>query len=287
MKSICIKTNNNLYINYLFSRLSDSDLSHMCFCERKFSLYKNIIIHYTGNDNSKLYDEVSSILSSLVLDCYEEKYINTTLNLEYSYFDIEEQKIISNESFYALSTNENCTFNSRYKILYDIFYEHISNNKSIFLDGFITFRLKEFQSILNEILEDSINKFLIEKEYTEFISILKFYINSKPSSSSIIHIIYSKDKTIILDEKESIISITENMYNTKYISDISFSTNDYILNFLLNLLPKKIYLHCECNSNDDFLLTLKLSFEERIQFCTNCSLCKKYLSESTSKERRY
>lgn len=287
MKSICIKTNNSNYIDYIFSSLSDSSLTHICFCQRKFSSYSNLIIHYTGNDNNRLFSEISSILSSLILDCYEEQYIKSTLNLEYSYFESNEIKDILSECFYNLGTDENNNINVRYEILYNIFYEYVSNEKSIFLDGFITFRLKNYQYILNEIMETSINKFLIEKEYNEFISIVKLYINTTPPSSNSVHVIYSKDKTIILDENECLLSITENMYNSKYISDISFSTNDYILNVLLNLLPKKIFLHCAYDSLDDFLLTLKLSFEDKIEFCTDCDLCKKYISSSTAKERRH
>ncbi|MNT39935.1 YtxC-like family protein [compost metagenome] len=143
--------------------------------------------------------------------------------------------------------------------------------------------------MINDTIESAIGKFLIEKEYNEFISILKFYISSKPTSSSIVHIIYSKDKTIILDENESIISITENIYDSKYISDISFSTNDYILNFLLNSLPQKIIIHYNTDTLDDFLLTLKLTFEEKIVFCRDCDLCRKYIPTNTNleKERRH
>ena len=40
----------------------------------------------------------------------------------------------------------------------------------------------------------------------------------------------------------NLIDIDKNSLNAKYLSDVSFSNNDYVLNTLLNLLPKKIYL---------------------------------------------
>ena len=43
------------------------------------------------------------------------------------------------------------------------------------------------------------------------------------------------------------------MFNAKYLSDISFSSNDIALNSLLNLLPKKIYIHLVDNKIDEFI----------------------------------
>ena len=60
-------------------------------------------------------------------------------------------------------------------------------------------------------------------------------------------------------------------------ADISFSTNDYVLNTLLNILPQKIYLHLVSPfSNLDFLNTLQLIFENRIKLCHDCNICNIY-----------
>ena len=73
------------------------------------------------------------------------------------------------------------------------------------------------------------------------------------------------------------IDIDKNALNAKYLSDVSFSNNDYILNTLLTLLPKHIYLHTVSTSaNFDFVNTLKLIFENRITICTDCSICHLY-----------
>ena len=74
-----------------------------------------------------------------------------------------------------------------------------------------------------------------------------------------------------------LINVDKNALNAKYLSDVSFSNNDYILNTLLNLLPKKIYLHLVSPlSNLDFINTLQLIFENRIEFCQDCSICNLY-----------
>ena len=72
---------------------------------------------------------------------------------------------------------------------------------------------------------------------------------------------------------------------SKYLSDISFSSNDYALNSLLTLLPKKIYIHLIDNVIDEFIHTLGLIFEDRAQICTDCNICRLYKNSKIKKNK--
>lgn len=96
---------------------------------------------------------------------------------------------------------------------------------------------------------------------------MKLYINSQTSSPHIVHLISAENDTFLLDENKKIINIDTNTLNAKYLSDVSFSNNDYVLNTLLNLLPKKIYLHLVSPlSNLDFINTLQLILKIILKF---------------------
>ena len=41
------------------------------------------------------------------------------------------------------------------------------------LDGFVTFRIKEYIEKIDELVDEGVNKYIVEKEYAEFISLLK------------------------------------------------------------------------------------------------------------------
>lgn len=82
--------------------------------------------------------------------------------------------------------------------------------------------------------------------------------------------------SILLDENKNVIKIDDHIFDAKYLSDISFSSNDYALNTLLTLVPNKIHIHLLENTPDDFINTLKLVFENRIELCMNCKLCNLY-----------
>ena len=276
MKSICIKTNNPSDLNYLLNLLENSNQPHICFSCHNFKHYKNLIIHYTGNLINDFISEISEFLSYLVIENYEENILKRLIFSNYFYFDSQERNVVLNICSEILPENDYILFEDRQKELIKIFYDYLLENNKIILDGFINFRLKEYISFLNSIIDTAVNKFIVEREYLEFISLLKVYINSEVSSVKCIHLIYNDENTILLDENKNIIDIDKDAFKAKYLSDITFSSNDYALNTLLNILPEKIYIHLVEGSIDEFINTLQLVFENRIEICKNCSICNIY-----------
>ena len=281
MKSLCIKTNNSNLINYLLNELQHLELDDICFLTQEFKHFKNVIVHYRGTNDYIFLDKISSILSLLVIDELEEDFLDSLLIQNYFYFDANERKDIINLAFDIMSYSQN--FNVKFKTIYSSFYEYLLNHRSLYLKGFTNFRLKNYFTILDEVITEAVNSYIIEKEYLEFISLLRLYINSQNSNCELVHIVYSSSNTILLDENKQIIDISEDCLNTKYLSDISFSSNDYTLNSLLTLLPKEIYIHLIDNYIDEFINTLQAIFENRVHICTDCNICKIY---KNSKERK-
>lgn len=276
MKSLCIKTNNSDLIKYLLNNLDSIELDDICFCCKKFKHYKNVIIHYSGNDNELFINKISSILSLLVIDELEPYLLERIIKANYFYFDFNERKQILELCFEMTGNDFYDTFDKKLNSLFNSFYEFLLKNKSIVLHGFINFRIKNYLEILDNVVNEAVNSYIIEKEYLEFISLLRLYINSQKSGCELVHIIYNNEESILLDENKEIISVSKDALNTKYLSDISFSSNDYTLNSLLTLLPKKIYIHLIDCYIDEFITTLKAIFEEKVTICTDCDICRLY-----------
>lgn len=276
MKSLCIKTNDSNLLEYLLNELKNLDLDNVFFSSKIFKHYNNIIIHYKGNDTTKFFSEISSILCFLVIDHLEENFLNRIIYQNYFYFDKFERIKILENCFELNSENFFELFDKKFSILHSCFLDFISANRNLVLSGFINFRLKDYIKILDSIVNESVNNFLIEKEYNEFISLLKLYINTQPINCKAVHIIYSSTNSILLDENKNIIDISSDIFKSKYLSDISFSSNDYILNSLLTLLPNKIFIHLIDNNLDEFVNTLQLVFENKVEICTDCSICAIY-----------
>ncbi len=279
MKSLAIKTNNSHLLDYLLNELRNLEIKNVCFSLREFKHYKNIIIHYTGKDSSNFYSIISTLLTFLIIDELEEDFLKKVIIHNYFYFDANERKGILNLCYDLLSEDFPELFNKKFTSIYNSFFMYISSHKSIVLKGFINFRMKSYWEVLSEIVNESVNTFIIEKEYLEFISLLKLYIESQEPLSDVVHLIYTSSDSFLLDKNKNRIEDDNNILNAKYLSDISFSSNDYTLNSLLSLLPKKIYIHLVDNCTDEFIKTLQTIFENRIIFCNDyecCEICKSY-----------
>ena len=287
MSSLCIKTNNEELLNYLQNEFKNFNMLNVFYSCNEFKHYKNIIIHYKGIDTELFYTKLATIFSYLVIDYFENKIIKNILFSNYFYFENYELTKILN-----LCEENNCddsefSFQNRQILLFEDFFNYISSHKSIVLTGFINFRLNNYRNLLNELIDFSVNEFIIEKEYLEFVSLLKLYVNTQPSLTSIIHVISSDFGIIILDKDLNVIEIDKNILDAKYLSDISFSENDFVLNTILNLLPQKIFLHLPKKDINqfEFINTLKLIFETHIVICNDCSICNLYKNLNTSSSK--
>lgn len=251
------------------------DLENTYISKNSFKYYKNIIVHYNGKNEDIFIYKMSNILTQCILKFYENNNIKRIINTDYFYFEPNEKKIIFNNCLELLNSKDTIEYENRKEKIFICVYEYVKENKFFILDGFVNFRLFEYTSLLEELVDIAVNKFVIDKEYKEFIELLQNYIATQKSKSNIIHLIYTESNPILLDENQNVLAYNSEMKQPKYLSDISFSSKDYCLNALLNLLPKKIIVH-ELIEEDEFVETLKLIFGNRLIVCKECNICKTF-----------
>ena len=276
MKSLCIKTNNLDIINYLQKSFENINLENTYISVKKFKHFNNIIIHHTGNDYTKFNNYISNSITKAIIEYSEEEIVYNNISLNYFYFNSYEKKKILENTLNLL--DEEKISKLRYDYINNEIYKTLLSTHSIYLQGIINFKLNSYINFLNTQIDIAVNKFLIDKEYLEFVNILKLYIKSEAENSKTehLHLIYKDKISIITDDKQNIISYNDNLRKAKYISDISFSSNDLALNTLLNLIPKSITIHLVDGYPDEFINTLKLIFGEKVKICEDCNICSIY-----------
>lgn len=276
MKSLCIKTNNKIIIDYLLNEFQNININETYITLKSFKHFSNIILHCKIDNNTLFINTISNILTKTIIYFYEKQIIKNSINLNYFYFNsLEKQEIVKNT---LEILNNYDTVNLKYDLLNNTIFEHLLNHKSLYLNAFINFRLNNYLKLIEEKMDLAVNQFLINKEYLEFVNILKLYINSESvySQTNHLHLIYKNGNSTIIDDNNNVISCNDNITKAKYISDISFSSNDLALNTLLNLLPKTITIHLIDEYCDEFINTLKLIFNDRIKICKDCNICNLY-----------
>jgi len=276
MKSLCVKTNNMDIINYLQKSFENINLEDTYISIKKFKHFNNIIIHHKGKDYTKFQTYISNSITKAIIEYCEEEIIYNNIYLNYFYFNSYEKKKILENTLNLLIEEKNSKL--RYDYINNEIFKFIISSHSLYLQGTINFNLNSYVNFLNTQIDIAVNKFLIDKEYLEFVNILKLYIKSESENSKTehVHLIYKDKISIITDDNQNVISYNDNLRKAKYISDISFSSNDLALNTLLNLIPKSITIHLVDGYSDEFINTLKLIFAEKVKICEDCNICTVY-----------
>lgn len=209
--------------------------------------------------------KISLLLAYIVTDFYEPIIIQKFINSNYFYFTTEEKRKIYNMCLTNIDFSSSIIM---VNIITNEFFKFFQENKYVILDGFVNFKLKDYLKELDSVVDMCVNKYIIEREYNEFIMLLKDYIQNTPSNTKELHLIYKSEKSVLLDENMNPIEINKNAIPQQYLSDITFSSNDLNLNAILTLLPEKLFIHSE-QKEDDFINTLKIIFENRAQMVNN------------------
>lgn len=248
--------------------------SNIIYCRRKFSKFYNLIIHYTGTKKSDFYKFISKLFRKYIIDNYEENILKDQLKLDFFYFSkMEQAEIITNLKNSLIKAQ---TLNEKTNILENSIQLYITQNKSCLIDGFINFRINSYKKYLQDCLENEVHTYVVSKEYIEYINVLHEYICESTPKTEQVHLIYSHSEKTLLDKDKNIITTTN---GKKYISDISFSENDFILNSILSLLPKKIFIHTNLTS-DKFIKFLSSIFADNCVICSGCNICSNSLKKN-------
>ena len=149
------------------------------------------------------------------------------------------------------------------------------------MDGFINFRLKDYIKELEDIIDNAVDDFLIEREYKEFIRLLKYFVEIQESKFNVVHVVMQSDEQyMLLDEKKHLIT-NECMQDFLYeLPETEINHDDLLVSSLITLAPKNIVIHnWEKFKNQKLLDTIKNIFSGKVVLCSGCGICEYNLAK--------
>lgn len=225
---------------------------------------------------------IANILYKIVTEEFYNKEMYNFLTDTYfflKYDEIKEIKDRCKEAFQnegsILDENMIYCINRRNSIIEKIV-ECIEENKEINIKGFITFRMKELKQDLESITDKVVEKYMVEKEYNEFIKLLKYFVEIQENKIDEINIFVNTDGSYVMkDDKDK--DISEELFSD--ISEARFTgtanLDDMLLSGLITNSPRKIIIHSVENCrNKELIDTIKNVFLDRVVFCNKCNVCK-------------
>ncbi|GAA0075799.1 putative sporulation protein YtxC [Clostridium sp. CTA-5] len=224
---------------------------------------------------------VSNILYRIVIDNYRKKEMLEFLTE--SYFFLKQDEILEVEDkIIKILKCEECLkdINSVYYLnkmngIVEEIRECIKEKQEININGFITFRMRKLREDIEKIIQKVVEDFIVEKEYQEFVKLLKYFVDIQECKIDLINIIIEDDGGYIVtdnNEKDLLKNFMQEFADCKRISDVS--TEDVLISGLITNTPKKIIIHKKENStNKEFLETINSVFGERVEYCSGCNKC--------------
>ena len=146
-------------------------------------------------------------------------------------------------------------------------YTYLSDNDYLNINGFIKFRLRDFMDYIIELKDRGFEEYLIEKDYNEFINLLKYFVDVQEEKIDVLKLYIEKDGSFKLYDKNDM-NLEEN-----YLEDIfnialkeNMNEEDFLISSLITLCPKQIYIqdNLENNASKEIIQTINAIFEGRV-----------------------
>ncbi|MGB7605005.1 MAG: putative sporulation protein YtxC [Lutisporaceae bacterium] len=268
-------------------------------CEHYF-IGENVFLKCALKDNlltrltdKKAYEDfkfyISRIVTEAIINNWEGKLIKKILKYNYFYLSDREkdsicktaQKMLQEDNgllpggFYKLTR--------RNKIMREIL-EYLSNSDTIIIDGFVNFRLNAYIKELSDTIERAIEVFIAEREYNEFIKLLKYFVEIQECKVDVLHLIPTTEgKYLILDGSKKKINAELFEEIRVDIAEGDINYDDLLISTLITISPRKIYMHnLDSFNNKELVKTITNVFNDRISVCHGCDMCSQIVVQETN-----
>lgn len=218
---------------------------------------------------------LSNVITDVLMNQVSKIFMNRILKHRYHCFDEDElNRIIQNAFSYLNNLYDegdiSLTLSRHHQVFTEVSH-YLDDNNNLYLEGFLRFRLKDyFQEIIDSV-ERAVDNFLMEKEYLEFIQLLRYFVDIQQPKIDEVHVlIQGKNEIYFLDEANQPVKPDQiRGILTDFEDEIDYE--DWMLSALITIAPRRIILHILKHS--DLIETITSVFVNRVMVCQGCILC--------------
>lgn len=249
--------------------------------------------NYTEEETRVIFKHyIANVVSDLILNNWEKELLLDIVKQNYYYFSPEEQQMIYNIAMKSLNHGSGADneafvqYLSRKSLVLQKLLEYINTNDRLIVEGFIKFRLKDYLQELYSVADKAVDDYMLEKEYKEFIKLLKYFVEiQEPRLDTIQVIVGNNNQYKLLDENGKNVS---SEYLDGFIidsGDPDINFEDLLISALITIAPNRILIHMAGKDNGKAVETIKSVFGARVIYCSGCQLCSNYRPENHSNQK--
>ncbi|MCR2045266.1 putative sporulation protein YtxC [Anaerosalibacter massiliensis] len=227
---------------------------------------------YNEYKDENFYNNLSIFITEIIIEYYLKDMILKEVFMNYVNFNREEKIEIVQLAYKNLYSEEGIT--KERELIFKEVYDYISVTNMMLIDGFVSFRLKSMDEMINQIIKRSIDEFSAVKEYREFINILQYFVDIQEPKIDLVNVLIENGEYKLYDKDNNKIDgdFLKDIINE--LSEDGINKEDILISSLITIAPKHIIIHVtEEHKNDEIVDIIQNVFMENVDFCKGCELC--------------
>jgi len=151
------------------------------------------------------------------------------------------------------------------------------DRSSVFdIEGFLHFRAQEYKGEVKKAVEFAIDEYVIEREYLEFIQLLKQFVDRQKPRLDSLHVGITPQGKFHLYNNEGV-KVTHQFLEDYQLDNVhELGYEDLLISALIAVAPRQITIHIRYEDYKDTLQTIRSVFGDRVRDCEGCAICEKF-----------
>ncbi|MBE7025486.1 MAG: hypothetical protein E7408_05470 [Ruminococcaceae bacterium] len=210
-------------------------------------------------------------LAEFITREYEEKSLSDYIDAAHPYFLPGERQHILHKASLAMQKQSPA---NRTRYVENRLYTFLADSEMLSLEGFLNFRLKDYKELLKKTAKTAVELYLAEREYEEFITLLKYFVSTQVTEEPVLHVVAETGGRFSLYGKngENVQSLCDAV--AEWSDTTGMTEEDVLLSTLITAAPREITFHrIENVGNVQLLETVMKVFPGRVHMCERCPLC--------------
>jgi putative sporulation protein YtxC len=209
----------------------------------------------------------AQVLADYIVSEIEPDLLKKLTNFHHPHLGEEEIEMLCDKVRQRLVREEMLTGESRRQAILKKIEEFLKAEEQINIEGFVRFRLQDYQRELLTLINQSADDFMIEKEYQDFINLLRYFVEIQHPRFPVMHLFREENYLILCDPNFKVL-------HREKLQDLEGS--DAIVSTLVTAAPNRVTVHVnKFDTNDELVSTIKSIFESRVNLCLGCEYCEK------------
>lgn len=240
-------------------------------------------------DGPVVYKSAAEVISEFIIKELEPELLSSIIQKKYKSNPSLDAAIIEKYCFELLHGKEWESLGSRFheadrirrkNKVADELEKFLHDETELNIGGFITFRLLSYRNELAEIVEYALDEYVLDKQYQEFISLLKYFVQLQETKVPIVHLLHKGGHEFTL-YNESFQTLEPKPPADRIVAEMletEMNIEDMVISSLISCSPKQITVHTR-NPDMQVVRTIETIFDGRVHICVKCNSCASTLDE--------